>query len=212
MAYSDTCSAFCTSFWTIPARFRCFFLFTLPCFSVFLFCEQMTEKFPNTYEPLTSSPARLTANIHPLNRTCHGSACPLTKDNCDLDKHWGKHKGKGQVLFQFKCAPIHLQHNGDKELQLPPFLKGMWLPALWRRRRKMLILNLIQMKIRGRAFSTNQQQILWAPWRQPSLPYSPLPYSRHLSSPLTNIHRKKGREKLQPEFMIGHIINKLLLF
>lgn len=28
----------------------------------------------------------------------------------------GKHKGKGQVLFQFKCAPIHLQHNGDKEV------------------------------------------------------------------------------------------------
>lgn len=31
-----------------------------------------------------------------------------------------RHKGKGQVLFQFKCAAIHLQHNGDKDLQLPP--------------------------------------------------------------------------------------------
>lgn len=88
--------------------------------------QRSPKKFTNTYEPLTSSPFRLTANSHPLNGTCHGSACPLTKDNCDLDKHWGggKHKGKGQVLFQFKCAPIHLQHNGDKELQLPPFLKG----------------------------------------------------------------------------------------
>lgn len=101
--------------------------FSSPChFFPPLHHQRSPKKFTNTYEPLTSSPFRLTANSHPLNGTCHGSACPLTKDNCDLDKHWGggKHKGKGQVLFQFKCAPIHLQHNGDKELQLPPFLKG----------------------------------------------------------------------------------------
>lgn len=72
------------------------------------------------------SPLRFcaTASTHPLNRTCHGCACPLTKDNCDLDKHWGKHKGKGQVLFQFKCAPIHLQHNGDKEVAATSVSKG----------------------------------------------------------------------------------------
>lgn len=51
--------------------------------------QRSPKKFTNTYEPLTSSPFRLTANSHPLNGTCHGSACPLTKDNCDLDKHWG---------------------------------------------------------------------------------------------------------------------------
>ena len=44
-------------------------------------------------------PSALPRCEHPsVNRTCHGSACPRTKDNCDLDKHWGKHKGKGQVL------------------------------------------------------------------------------------------------------------------
>lgn len=164
-------------------KFLCFFPPSSPCPVSGVCFVFLVSRWPKSLQTPMShwrpSPASLTANIHPLNRTCHGSACPLTKDNCDLDKHWGKHKGKGQVLFQFKCAPIHLQHNGDKELQLPPFLKGMWLPALWRRRRKMLILNLIQMKIRGRAFSTNQQQILWAPWRQPPPhpPPPPLPFS-----------------------------------
>lgn len=140
----------------IPARF----FYPLHRHSVPSITKDHPKSLQNTYEPLTSSPYRLTANSHPLNGTCHGSACPLTKDNCDLDKHWGeKHKGKGQVLFQFKCAPIHLQHNGDKELQLPLFVKGRWLPAS-RWRRKMLILGLIHMKIRGRSFITNQQKVL----------------------------------------------------
>lgn len=65
------------------------------------------------------TPMRLGLLSHPsdsqaLNGTCHGSACPRTKDNCDLDKHWGEgggYKGKGQVLSRFKCAPIHLKHK-----------------------------------------------------------------------------------------------------
>lgn len=52
-----------------------------------VFVNWWCKKFPNTYAPLTHSSVRVTVNIHPLNGTCHDSACPLTKDNCDLDKH-----------------------------------------------------------------------------------------------------------------------------
>lgn len=152
------------------------------------FSEQVTKKFTNTYDPLTSSAARLTANIHPLNGTCHGSACPLTKDNCDLDKHWGGgHKGKGQVLFQFKCAPIHLQHNGHKELQLPPFLKGMWLPVL-PRRRKMLILNLIRVREKKKEEEEHLAEISRRFFGL--LKGEPLPLPPHLLSK----HPQKGRD------------------
>lgn len=109
-----TSSSFFSFFWRNP-RFS--FLFPPPFFSSTKSLQTPTSHW---------SPLRFcaTASTHPLNRTCHGCACPLTKDNCDLDKHWGIHKGKGQVLFQFKCAPIHLQHNGDKEVAATSVSKG----------------------------------------------------------------------------------------
>lgn len=81
--------------------------------------------FTNTYmghrRPLHS---RLTANIHPLNGTCHGSACPLTKDNCDLDKHWGENI-KANVKSSFSSSVLRFTYNttGTKKLQLPPSLR-----------------------------------------------------------------------------------------
>lgn len=63
----------------------------------------------------------------------------------------------------------------------------------------MLILGLIHMKIRGRAFSTNQGKILRGPSKQPL-------HTSSSSSP------KRKRQKLQPECLIGHIINKLIFF
>lgn len=63
----------------------------------------------------------------------------------------------------------------------------------------MLILGLIHMKIRGRAFSTNQRKILRGPSKQPL-------HTSSSSSP------KRKRQKLQPECLIGHIINKLIFF
>lgn len=73
--------------------------------------QRSPKKFTNTYEPLTSSPFRLTANSHPLNGTCHGSACPLTKDNCDLDKHWGGGNIKAKVKSSFSSSALRFTYN-----------------------------------------------------------------------------------------------------
>lgn len=56
----------------------------------------------------------------------------------------GQKGSRGQVLFQSKCAPIHLQHNGDKGSQLynsnPPHIPSpppcLHNPPYYRRRRK----------------------------------------------------------------------------
>lgn len=121
--------------------FQCFiYNYCNPVMFAGLFFYFVFPKLPNTYE--SCSAFLYDGGEHPsaLNGTCHGPRMSLsTKDDCDLDKHrGGKHKGKGQVLFQFKCAAIHLQHNGHKELQLyRRFQKrGVIIPASRRRRRK----------------------------------------------------------------------------
>ena len=101
---------------------RIFFSF---CWVTFYPLCQKKKKFPNTFtrqrRPLSLSlSTRLTANTHPLNGTRHGSACPLTKDNCDLDKHlgWGWWRDiKAKVKSSFSSSVLRFTYNttGTKE-------------------------------------------------------------------------------------------------
>lgn len=55
--------------------------------------KHLPPRYPPSQKKSFQTPMRHGLLSHPsdsqaLNGTCRGSACPRTKDNCDLDKHW----------------------------------------------------------------------------------------------------------------------------
>lgn len=63
--------------------------------STLLFISSHLPRSLSMRQKSFQTPMRYGVFSHPsdsqaLNGTCHASACPRTKDNCDLDKHWGE--------------------------------------------------------------------------------------------------------------------------
>lgn len=102
-----------------------FFLLFFPALSLSLFWVfrgRSLQTPMSHWRPLQSAWLR---NIHPLNGTCHGGACPRTKDNCDLDKHWGENI-KAKVKSSFSSSVLRFTYNttGTKTCSYLRFLKG----------------------------------------------------------------------------------------